>query len=96
MFAMAFATKNRIPSLHLTDTSRIEAKTMAPEMFVPSKEECEDLKASMKNLVKEIIVRHMTAFNEVEVTRLEAKFSRHSSKKSEVVITFCMQLNLKR
>ena len=58
----------------LTDTTGIETRKPPPELFVPSNEECEEPKASMKNLVKRITVSLRAAFmpfKEEQLTRIE-------------------------
>lgn len=92
MFNMvqAYAARDRIPSLHLSDAmpSHDDIKQIPLETFLPSAIDEIDLRSEMTTIVQRILCTHLAAFRDLKSEinwHLLHQYSRESSKKSTSV-----------
>ena len=86
----AFATRDRVPSGHLSDTEPTanDVRNITTEQFLPNQKDEEDLKEEMVIMVKRILTKRMKAFNHLEdkvVQHIPHEYSKESSLKSHIV-----------
>nr|XP_002736791.1 PREDICTED: uncharacterized protein LOC100378528 [Saccoglossus kowalevskii] len=97
MWAMCFATQNRVPAMHLNDEKRELATTIPLNYFLPSQEDWDALEKRMGVVVSRIICKHLTHFksyySDCVVEHIIHEQSELSKKKSKVINLGVVQEN---
>ncbi len=98
MWAMVFASINRVPSTHLDwQTPHTSATDIPISKFLPDKEDFQMLRCRIVTIIQRILVKHLTFFHQhfadIPVQHIQHAHSAESAEKSQVLNLGVVQEN---